>query len=65
MNQTVGQRQVADGIVVLVTIEVVAIAAESLTKSVRVVQHRSHTIEAETVELELLEPVLTVREQEV
>ena len=34
VDQTVGQRQIADGVVVLVSVEVVAIASESLTQSV-------------------------------
>ena len=65
MDQAVGQRQVADGVVVLVAVEVVAIAAEGLAQSVRVVEHRGNAVEAEAVELELLEPVFTVRKQEV
>ena len=47
------------------TIEIVAITTESLTKTVAIVQHRRHTVETEAVKLELLEPVLTVTEQEV
>ena len=64
VNQAVGQREIANGIVVLVTIEVVAIAAKSLAQSVAIVEHRRHTIEAEAVEVELLQPVFAVREEE-
>jgi hypothetical protein len=46
------------------TVKVVTIASKSLTQSMRVIQHRSYTIKTETVELKLLKPVLTVREQE-
>ena len=65
VNQTVSEREIADGIVVLVTVEVVTIASESLAQAVRVVEHRGHTVEAESVKLELFQPVFAVREQEV
>ena len=65
MNQPVGQRQVANGIVILMTVEVVTIVAEGLTQSVAVIKHRSHPIETETVEMELFQPVFTVGQQEV
>ena len=47
------------------TIEVVTIAAEGLAQTMRVVEHRGDAVESEAVEVELLEPVLAVREQEV
>ena len=47
------------------TIEIVSVATEGLTQSVTVVEHRGDTIETETVEVELFEPVLTVRQEEV
>ena len=65
MNQPVGQRQVTDGIVILMTVEVVTIVAERLTQSVTVIKHRSHPIETETVEMKLFQPVFTVGQQEV
>ncbi len=65
VNELVGQRQVADSVIVLMTIEIVSVATEGLTQSVTVVEHRGDTIETETVEVELFEPVLTVRQEEV
>ena len=65
MNQAVGQCEVADGIIILMSVEVVAITTEGLTQTVRIVKHRGDTVETETVEVELLQPILTVREQEV
>ena len=64
MNQPVGQRQVANGIVILMTVEVVTIVAEGLTQSVAVIKHRSHPIETETVEMELFQPVFAIGQQE-
>ena len=54
MDQLIGQRQIADGIIILVSVEVVTIATEGLTQSVRVVKHGCYTVKAETIELELL-----------
>ena len=65
VDEQVGQRQVADGVVVLMTVEIVSIVAECLSQTVTVVEHRGHTVEAEAVEVELLQPVLAVGEQEV
>ena len=65
VHQPVGQRQVTDGIVILMTVEVVTIVTEGLTQSVTVIKHRSHPIETEAVEMELFQPVFTVRQQEV
>ena len=65
MNQTVGKGQIADGIVVLVTIEVVAVVAECLAQTVAIVEHGSNAVEAETVKMVLAEPVLAVAQQEV
>ncbi len=64
MNEQVGQGQVADGVVVLMTVEVVTIVAECFTESVTVVEHRGDAIEAETVEMEVLQPVLAVGQKE-
>ncbi len=46
-------------------VEVVAVASECLAQPVAVVEHGGDAVEAESVEVELLEPVLAVREQEV
>ena len=64
MHEAVGQRQVVDGILVHAGVEV-AFAAVEGDVAVMVVEHRGDAVEAEPVEVELVEPVLDVREQEV
>ena len=65
VNEQVGQCQIANGIVVLSAIVVVGIVAEGLAQSVAVIEHGGYTIEAETIELEFLHPILAIGEQEV
>ena len=65
MNQLVGQGEISDGIAVLMSVVVVAIGHEALAEAVAVVEHGGDAVEAEAVEVELLEPVLAVGEQEV
>ena len=47
------------------TIEIVSIVAESLSQSMAVIQHRSNTVKPKSVEMELLQPILTIGKQEV
>ena len=65
MNQLVGQSQVADCIVVLMTIEIITIVAECLSQSVAVIKHGSYTVKTEAVEMEFFQPVFAVGQQEV
>ena len=65
MDQLIGQREVRHSIGILMTIEVVGVRGEALAEAVVVVQHRGDAVEAEAVELEDLQPVLTVGEEEV
>ena len=65
MDQLIGQREVRHSIGILMTIEVVRVRGEALAEAVVVVQHRGDAVEAEAVELEDLQPVLTVGEKEV
>ena len=65
MDELVGKGEVGDGIGVLVAVVVVVVAAKRLPQAVVVIEHRRDAIEAETVELILLEPELAVAEQEV
>ena len=63
MNKTVGEHQVADGIIVLMAVEIVVIVAERLTQPVTVIEHGGHTVKTESVKTELIHPVLAVGEQ--
>ena len=65
MDQLIGQREVRHSIGILMTIEVVGVRGEALAEAVVVVQHRGDAVEAEAVELEDLQPILTVGEEEV
>ena len=58
--ESVGESEIADGVVVLMSVEIIAIVAERLAQSVTVIKHRGNTVEAESVEMELLKPVLAV-----
>ena len=62
VNQFVSQSEVADSIPILVAVEVRGVAVEVLAQTVTEVHHRRHTVEAETVEIVLLEPELAVGE---
>ena len=65
MDEFIGQCKITDGIIVLMTIEIVAITTEGLTQSMRIVKHRGDTVKTETIKLEFFKPILTVGEQEV
>ena len=60
MNQAVGQGEVADGVIVLMTVKVVGIVAEGFAQAVAIVEHRGYTIEAESIEVELFHPIFAV-----
>ena len=65
MYKFVCQRQITDSVIVLMTIEIIAITTEGFTQSMRIVEHGGHTIKSETIEMELLQPIFAVRKQEV
>ena len=65
VDEEVGKGKVADGVVVLVAVEVVAISAESFAEAVAVIEHGGDAVKAEAVEVELGEPVLAVGKEEV
>ena len=64
VDHLIGQRQIHQGITIFVSVEVRRIAVEVFAQTVRAIDHRSHTIETESVEVVFVEPELTVREQE-
>ena len=64
VDESVGEREVGDGILVDALVEE-AFAGVERDVAVVVVDHRRHAVEAEAVEMELVEPVLDVRQQEV
>ena len=63
VDKFVGKCQVANGIVILMAIEIVSIITEGFTQSVTIIEHRCYTIEPEAVESVFLKPVLTVGEK--
>ena len=63
MDKFVGKCQVANGIVILMAIEIVSIITEGFTQSVTIIEHRCYTIEPEAVESVFLKPVLTIRKK--
>ena len=65
MNQYVGKGEIGDGVGVLRAVVVVVVAAKRLSQSVAVVEHRGHSVEAETVELVFIEPEFAVAQQEI
>lgn len=60
MDELVGQGEVCDGVGILRSVVIVAVAAESLAKAVVVIEHRGDAVEAETVEMEFREPVFAI-----
>ena len=54
VNHLIGQRKVADGIVVLVAVEIISVAIERFTEAVAVIEHGSDSIKPETIEMVLL-----------
>ena len=65
VDNFVGKGEIAEGVVVLTAVEIVAIAAEVNTQAVVVIEHGGDAVEAEAVEMEFVEPVLTVGQEEV
>ena len=65
VDQLVGQRQVADGVLVHALVEIIAVVAEILAQAVVPVDHARDPVEAETVQVVFLHPVFAVRKQEV
>ena len=64
MDELIGQGKIANGIIILSAVEVIPVVGECLTQTMTIIQHRRHTVEAEAVEVELLQPVFAVREEE-
>ena len=64
VDEAVREREVADGIVILMAVEIVAVSVEILAETVAVIQHGRHAIKAEAIEMVLFEPVFAVRKQE-
>ena len=64
MNQFISQCQVTDGIAILMPIKIIPIITECLAQSVAVIEHRSDTIETESVKAILFQPVFAVWKQE-
>ena len=65
MDELVGEREVDDGVAVLMSVVIVAVVAEGFAEAVAVVEHGGDAVEAEAVEAVLVEPELAVGEQEV
>ena len=65
VNHLIGKAQIGDCVGVLTAVIVVVIAAECLSQSVAIIEHRGDTVEAEAVEAIFLKPELAVAEQEV
>ena len=63
MDDAVRKREIHPRIVVHRTVEVVGIAREVPSEAMIPVEHGRHAVEAETVEMELVEPVAAVRKQ--
>ncbi len=65
MDKFVGKGKIYNRIGVLVAVVIVGIRAKSLAETVVIIQHRGYSIEAETIEAELLKPIFAIGEQEV
>ena len=65
MYKSVGKSQITNSVIILMSVEIITIITERLTQSVAVIQHRSHAVESETVELIFFHPELAVGQQEV
>ena len=65
MNQVVGKSKIDDSSIILMTIVIIGITGEVLAQSVTVIQHGSHAIKTEAIEMELLHPILAIGKQEV
>ena len=64
VDELVRERQIADGVIVLMPVEIIAVAIEVLAEPVAIIQHRRHTVKAEAVKMVFFQPVFAVREQE-
>ena len=60
MDHFVGKRQVHDRVAVFVAVEIAAVPVEVFTQTMRAIDHRGHAVEAETVEVILIDPELAV-----
>ena len=65
VNQLVCDGQVTNCIVVLMTVEIIAVTHKSLAQAVTVIKHWSYAVKAESVKMELLKPIFAIWEQEV
>ena len=65
VNEFVGQCQIADGVVVLMAVEVVAVVHEGFAQTMAVVEHGGDAVKAEAIEVEFFQPVFAVGQQEV
>lgn len=62
MHQPVGQRQITESILINIGTKVFFTRVE-LSIAVMVVGHRGHAVETESVEMELIHPILDIGEQ--
>ena len=60
MNQLIGQREIANSVVVFMPIEIILIASKGLSQAMAIIEHRRNTIETKAIKAELLEPIFAV-----
>ena len=65
MNELVGKCEIANGIIVFVTIEIVTIVGECLAQTMTVIEHRGDSIKAESIEMIFAEPIFAVAQKKV
>ena len=60
MNQFVCQCQIADGIIILMSIKVVAVIAKCFSQSVAIIKHGCHPVKTEAIKMIFFQPIFTI-----
>ncbi len=64
MNHFIGQRQISNGIFILVSVIIKFILRKITAQTVIPVQHTGNPVKAEAVKMKFISPILTIRQQE-
>jgi hypothetical protein len=61
----VGERKIGGGVLIDLVVEVLGVAGETVSETVVEIEHTGHSVEPETVHVELVEIVAAVGQEEV
>ncbi len=61
MDKPIGKCQITNGIVVLMSVEIISIITERFSQAMTIIQHGGYSVKTEAIEMIFLQPEFTVR----